>query len=171
MKEQPRIANVYMNNIEIGSLPLEQYKQLYRDALRDPWNYACQLANCLYSCGTIVGLLLIWLPRISVVMIVTCLLADPTATGQGIQSFLLWLQHASPAEIGSGLKNGVAIAMLPTTLLLVFFSAIFRAGRMLGARNCFKDSVNHQLRRMFEVPAEGEISVIEVLPLACGIKQ
>lgn len=162
----PKIVNVYLNGIEIGSMPAADHKALQSKALREPYLYFRQLSNVILACCTMLGLVVIWLPRILIALGLTLLLVDPTGAGTLIQEALRVLQETSPAQIGQWLKHTIGGLMVGILVLVILPQAAWQRSNPLGLRDCFKDWVANELRYLFEAPAQGDIDVREAVSFA-----
>lgn len=150
------IARVYVNQIEVGALPSAQYRAVVEQTRHDWRLYVQQVFNVAFAClwfliasFRLVPTLLfiagaaaaIWVPEEITASVIQLATITPEQLSQGIQRLLLWCT--------------VFAVILHCSVFMMFFSGFHKFGYI----NVFDRAVNKQIRRVLEVPAEGDMFV------------
>lgn len=155
----PQVARVYLNGIEIGSLPVAQHKAMLAQARRDFGLYLSQAINAVLIGGRMLLALFVFVPVVWLVAITLCLLVEPAEAGTIVKELLAILQQDSAEKVGLFLQ-GVLQASLFLASFLVGVSCFMSRGRLYGYRDVFKEAVHYQLRKELEAPAYGVVEIL-----------
>ncbi|HDI1215647.1 TPA: hypothetical protein PKO72_004446 [Aeromonas hydrophila] len=155
----PQVARVYLNGIEIGSLPVAQHKAMLARARRDFGLYLSQAINTVLLGGRMLLALFVFVPVVWLAALTLCLLVEPVEAGTIVKELLAILQQESAEKVGLFVQ-GVLQASLFLAAFLVGVSYFMSHGRLYGYRDVFKEAVHYQLRQELEAPAHGVVSVL-----------
>lgn len=162
----PLVARVYLNGIEIGSLPVAQHKALLAKARRTPMLYVRQARNTLQVGFCMLLAMFLCVPVVWLASLMLSLLGDPADVGSMVHGFMATLQQPSAEIVGEFVQKGIQFSIL-LSLILVGLGLFVSEGRFYGYRDVFKDEVAYQLRSELEAPAQG---TVEVLYWAAGAR-
>lgn len=155
----PQVAKVYLNGIEIGSLPVAKHKAMLAEARRNYQLYLEQAGNILRVVLNLISRVFLFVPALWLFALLMTLLAEPADVGSTVQQILSDMQQATPAEVGDTLRVILLVSML-FSLLAVMVDYLMAGARRYGYRDVFKDEVSYQLRRELEAPAHGVVEVL-----------
>ena len=91
-----RIARVFVNNVEVGSLPAEQYWEIYKEAKKDWKNYLLQTFNIIKVITKIFALIIWYIPYVWIIAILSIYCFDQAF----FTDLFTIIQNNSPQEIG-----------------------------------------------------------------------
>lgn len=148
------VAKVYVNNVGVGALPADQYKSIVSDVRRDRRIVVAQVLNIFAVVLRFFERVLKVMPVFLFYMVCIFILFSP----ESIAVTLVEIQKAAPNEIVRGLRTLILVSLLLTTLIL-FIIPMFSSYRF-GYANQFDNEINKRIRRILEVPTEGDMSVI-----------
>lgn len=147
------VTRVYVNDVEVGSLPTVEYQHMVLNAKKDLRLYVLQLLILLKAA------FLIMLFSISLVPVVICIAVSISVVflpDHVINILTLLKDYSLPDVIHSIRTVGINIWVLTFIICLSIF--IMRKNSF-GYHNCFIDRINYDIRSLLEVPADGEIRV------------
>ncbi|WP_190284465.1 MULTISPECIES: hypothetical protein [Aeromonas] len=166
----PQVARVYLNGIEIGSLPVVHHKAMLARARRDLRLYLAQAINVVRIGGCMLLALFVFVPAVWLAGITLCLLMEPAEAGSVVQQVLVVLQQPSAEKAGLFIQGALQVSLF-LAAFLVGASYLMSQGRLYGYRDVFKEAVHYQLRQEMEAPAQGEVSVLYwAAPLAMSAR-
>lgn len=151
-------ARVYVNNIEIGAIPVDQYEQMLKEVKGDRSLLLRQVGNIVWlTCRLVVWAFMI-VPFLWVGLLLVMLLFAP-----GELATMLQVLTTTPIEeVVAGMRPIVAyFAIVPTMALsmAMALSGDARAKRF-GYVNHRKRVLDYRLKRLLESPANGPLEVI-----------
>jgi len=150
-----KIAKIHINNIEVGSLPAEEYEAIVK-AVKSDWRvYLSQALNILRVALRLAVTVLRLVPWAWFVLLFLAMLAAPTEVTAVISA----LQKASPEAITHGIQQAI-IAGIVLSVAAVFVSVISGNSIAFGFVDHFNQAINQRLRYILEEPAEGDVMVI-----------
>lgn len=149
-----QISHVYVNNIEVGSLPAEQYNAIVKQVKSTPWLYVRQGINTVW----VAFCLAIWALRVTPWVWFIFFLFFSVAEKQAVIDFISTVKSANSAELVQLIKLGFAYSY-PMAFIACFVAEGLK-GKLTGYRNYFDDAISFKIRRLLEVPAEGPIDVL-----------
>lgn len=142
--------DVYVNGARVGTIPAIDVISLKLDALRDPRNYAAQLANIIgFSCrGALVSvvlmpLLLFWVYLISAWI-------SPVS----FHTSMSMIAHLQPADLTRAASQLILITQI---LFMLTIGTSFSFGIDLGLANVFRRAVHSRIRRKLNCASEGAL--------------
>lgn len=147
--------DVSMNGVALGTLSGSQYAAMRRRARRDWHNALAQLGNLAVVALVVFGRLLRGVPLVCFWFAAGLALYAPDEYANLVGT----LQQADPAAIASATRNGLGLAM---TILLLALCLLMLFGQRVGFKNCYDAALASMLRRHFNTPAEGDISLVPV---------
>lgn len=156
------IARVHVNGIEVGTLPADTYHQIVKSVQHTRRLY---LGWALSAAALILRKVFQYICAIPAVLIGTLfilLMVSPDTFTQ----LLVDLRAAEPDEITQALRWAIhligvlAIIVLPTT-------AIF-SPRSWQFQSPFNREISRQVRRLLEVPSEGDL-MVEIIELPSSV--
>lgn len=149
------IARVYLNDVEIGSMPIAQYKTIVADVKTDYRLYILQAwvvlkgaVNITFSCFHGVAMSSLLLLSLLVVFFPEDLIASITE-----------LKNYSLVDIVETSRTVFIYLWIFTSLLMPLLLA-FSSKPVYGIYNCFNNKINYEIRRLLEVPTEGNLNVV-----------
>lgn len=160
---QSSIARVYVNRIEVGTLPADTYHAIVKSVRRERrlylgWAFAATQA-CLRPViefykslpATVVGLLLL----------LAAIWPDL------FTAFITDLKAATPAQITEALRG--LLRYLSLVFMFGFPLLVLFKRDLMSFESPFDRAISHHIRSLLEVPAEGSLTV-EVIALPAEAK-
>lgn len=147
------IARVYVNDVDIGSLPADQYKNIVIEIRRDRRLWVAQILNLLAVAFRFVAMLMKVLPFFLFYVTLLGVLFAP----ESISEIMVYIQSATPDEIVQRMRQ-VIVASLFLSFLIMLISSIV-SGYRYGYANQFDKDINKRIRNILEVPTEGDMRV------------
>lgn len=150
------VARVYVNTIEVGSIPLQDYFDMKKKSFREYKNYIAQAFNYLYTLFIIASRVIMNVPAIWFTIALILAFFDSTI----ITDFFSVVQSNSPQQ-----NTDLFIYILNRSLMLSAFVVLLMfpltGGDLTryGFQDKFQLSVVNQLMKILEVPALGDIEV------------
>lgn len=148
------IARVWVNDIEVGSLPLATYKAVQASVKRQKrlyfafaWEFLCALFRAFVAIFRNV-------PWVALALFMALAVFDPAS----FTGLIADLRTADPESITKGVR-----ALLQTSFLITFlciFMAVVTAGRKFGFKNPFDAALSRRIRSLLEVPTDGELTIM-----------
>jgi len=155
------IARVFVNDVEVGSLPLGTYKAILSATKKDWRLYIAQALNFLGICSSVFLRTLMVIPAMLSVVLVISIFCFPSLLIENIA----YLKGMPISDLFSGLRTFFwrfwficYFGVLPITMFIPYF----RNG--VGFKNHFGAKIGREIRQLLEVPSEGDIKVIYVDP-------
>lgn len=149
------IARVFVNQVEVGSVPLTMYRELVTIAWKSPRLYIAQIMNL---CGVIFKFVTGFLTTLPVLLVGIVGLAAWFWPGE-LQSFIEEIRTRTAAELVVFIQQ-----IWPTLFLLYVMIQGFRgmfSNTSFGFINHFSADIHQHLRHLLEVPVDGVVTVIE----------
>lgn len=149
------VARVSVNHVEVGSIPLQQFLDMKKEAKRDWKLYLSQTLNYLYTVYRIAISIIQNIPMVWFAVAFLMALFDQ----QSITTIIEIVQSSNAEQIKDGF---IYILGLSTVLSSIATSASIILTRGLtkyGFINKFDRSVANRLMKLLEVPTIGEIQV------------
>lgn len=151
------IAKVYVNNIEVGSLPIDQVRKIEKAVEKDWKLHVSQAFNHIWILSNFTLKAFIVIPTIWFAVLLLTALFNPS----DITNILTALQSTSPEELTKPITS---------LLFMSFFLALFintivcvcRGFTYFGYENKFKSAFNHAIKDILEVPDKGEVLIINM---------
>ena len=150
------IARVYVNDVEVGSLPLQQYKNIVRSTWRDNRLYLWQVLNLAWVCWEATRLYL------TVATVIACSLVFLGAvffTNNVIETFDLFKAMQTSDQV-LVVKRILLIYFQITSITIVLGVIWGIKTHQLGFKNYFGDKISDEIRHLLEVPTEGRFKII-----------
>ncbi len=147
-------ARVYVNDVEVGALPADQYRRVVADVRRNRWLYVAQLGNLLWALWSFIVMALRMMPIVFFMPLLAMTLLAP----EMVTAMIATIRSATPEEITYSVRSYLSITFL-LTLFSMFFTVIF-TGVRFGYIDQFNLQVSQRLRSLLEVPAEGNVMVV-----------
>ena len=153
------IARVYVNQVEVGSVPEGQYKSIVAASHRNWRLYVLQFFNILTTAYRFLVKTLQFVPVVWFVVFIWVLVIDPSE----MTAFVTKLSELSPEQITSALRRAFDMGLMTA----VFFQGVAlaisgKASSIFSFHNAFDSDINYRLRKILEVPAEGDLTVLIV---------
>lgn len=147
------IARIYVNNIEVGSIPASTYRDIDKRVRQSKRLY---LAWVLAYSGLILRKLAVFFGAMPA-MLIGALILLLALSPETFTDFVGELMAAEPAAITQRLRN--AVGAIATLAVFVFpFSALIRPRSWL-VDNPFKVETSRRIRQLLEVPSEGDMKI------------
>lgn len=144
------VAKVYINSVQVGSIPLEQYEKIKKNVYRRKRNYILQVIEFFsyflkLICRTIASIPIVW-----TVFLIFILIVDPNS----LVDFLSFLKDSSPQLIAKFIKQTVSTSFM-VTFLIVFIISL----RNLGVTNTFDRAIENSILKALEIPERGNVFI------------
>jgi hypothetical protein len=158
---QNAIARVYVNQVEVGSLPADQYRRIV-DEVRSEVNgdlrlYLAQAFNLARCVARFVIFILEFVPFFCFLTLTLLALATPNA----LTSLLAAISQATPAEMTQGIRMALLVLGGGSTFAFLLVSLI--AGHGFGYINQFSSNIGTRIslriREILKVPADGDMMI------------
>jgi hypothetical protein len=155
--------DVYLNGAQVGSIAAIDVISLKLDALRDPRNYAAQLANIVrFSCrGAFVAVILLPL-----LLFWGCLIWAWISPAS-FQTSMSLIAHLQPSDLARAASQ---LLLLTQILFMLTIGASFSFDVDLGLANVFRRAVHQRIRRKLNCASEGALDFSPV-SRACRTQQ
>lgn len=150
------IARVWVNDIEVGSLPLATYKDVQASLKREKrlyfafaWEFLCALFRAFFALFRNV-------PWVTFALFMAMAVFDPAS----FTGLIADLRTADPESVTKGVR-----VLLQTSFLITFlciFMAVLTAGRKFGFKNPFEAALSRRIRSLLEVPTDGELMIMVI---------
>ncbi|VVE18395.1 MULTISPECIES: hypothetical protein [Pandoraea] len=148
------IARVYVNDIEVGALPADQYDKIVNTVRANRRIYVVQAVN---YCSVLWRFLTSSLRRVPILWFVMLVAAEVFAPSS-VTNVIAVLRQATPAllnqQLCSLIWTGWLFSMVIHAVYIAFFSY------PMGYVNEFEARISRHIRSLLEVPAEGTMMVI-----------
>ena len=152
------IAKIYVNNIEVGSVPADLYLQILNRVRND---YRIKLKQALNIVGTALSIMsaaVNLIPTLCIVSVLMIGVIDPLALIETAKN----LATVTP----TGLRQAIVKLLYGCgTIALIYigaFAALSGKFSRYGYRDFQEEEINYRLRHLLEVPAEGGMKVCVV---------
>lgn len=148
------VARVFVNEVEVGALPAEQYRQIVKDVRRDKRLILAQSLNYGHVAYMFFAKTVLRWP----VTLLACVALLEVSTPATVVDMITMIRAATPTE-----ANGAMGLILGWSWVV---SCLFEAGcrlvwnRHSGLIDCFDESVNFRIRSLLQEPVEGRLSVV-----------
>lgn len=157
---QSGVARVYVNAVEVGSLPTDQYRRIVNETKKDRRIYFRQAVNISFSALRFLIYSFRNIPFAWFMFFVVVVLADSISPGFGTD-FLHAIMAITKVELNASL-DAFRIALFWGFAFTTFSFLLGVASGALdfGAVNEFDLAVNQKIREILEVPTEGPVTVL-----------
>ena len=148
--DAPITWDVWINDVQVGTVTDAQYAAMKRHAARDGRNAAAQLFNIGQMALSVIDKLMIAVP-------LTCFWTAIAMAAFSPESFIeiaQELQTSGPAAITTVVRSFMQAGVLVFAILVAIMVAM---GLRLGFKNCYAVAVNRMLRRHCNTPVEGDV--------------
>lgn len=147
------VAKVYINSVQVGSIPLEHYEKIKKFAYKDKKNYILQILNTIKFLASLTVKAIQFLPFFWLLILFYCILFDQ----QALTQFIAFLKENSPERIVQFIKDmvsvglffGIFYVLLETVLLMNSF----------GYENAFQSSIEKSVLQLLEIPERGNVFI------------
>ena len=155
------VARVYVNQVEVGSLPMDQYRRIVDDVNAEVHGdrrlYLAQAFNLVKCAYRVVTLIL----KLALILFLLVLISGTLVAPDEITWLVAAMRNATPAEVTHGMRVALFVYS-GLSAFLVLLAATF-IGHRFGYVNQFKDSsgarINLRIREILEVPADGDMGI------------
>lgn len=153
------VATVYLNGIEIGSLPISQHRAMLAEARRDPQLYLRQVGNLLRMALNLLAAGIGNVPKLWALCLVASLIFLPTELADLVQRSLPKLPQLSGDQVVTGLQSLLSTSLILSYVVLLLEFVAFPGAARYGYRDVFHEAVSFTLRKELEAPAHGKVEV------------
>ncbi|WP_034302988.1 hypothetical protein [Herbaspirillum sp. RV1423] len=150
------IAHVYIHDVEVGSVPLEQYKAILAEIRRDKRLYLAQAGEYLAaSTRFVIDLVRLYIFVLGTMVSAYAIYCAYSDFGtDAIASF----QNATPAQLSEGLRV-LLFASVLFAFMAIALQVMFWNKRLFQARSEFQVAIHRRICKLLEVPSEGPMRV------------
>ncbi|QGG78948.1 hypothetical protein [Pseudomonas syringae] len=153
------IARVHVNGIEVGSLPTETYEAIAKSVRKDRRLY---LAWAYRATASLLRLLVKFYSSLPSVVIGVFLMVA-VFWPDSFTDIIAELKTAEPAVITHGLRKLLGFISMVFCVAVLPFIAVF-APAYFRFQSPFDDALSRQIRRLLEVPTEGQLEIFIETP-------
>jgi len=147
------IARVYVNNVEVGSLPVEQYQAIVQQARADKRLYVGQALSALNVLYRFLVKALFMVPVFYFVVLLVLEVGSPS----DMTDFITAMQQATPAEVNHTIRMMLGWGFMFSAICVFFAWGL--GGFSTGYVDPFDVKIAGRIRSLLEVPAEGALRV------------
>ncbi len=148
--DAPITWDVWINDVQVGTVTDAQYAAMQRHAARDGRNAAAQLFNLGKMALSVIDKLMIAVPLTCFWTAIAMAAFSPDTFIQIAQE----LQTTGPTAITAAVRSFMQVGVLVFAILVAMMVAM---GLRLGFKNCYAVAVNRMLRRHCNTPVEGDV--------------
>ncbi|MBU9439112.1 hypothetical protein KTE91_28945 [Burkholderia multivorans] len=148
------IARVYVNDVEVGALPADQYNRIVKDVRADRRLYVAQAMNYIGFVWRFVAHSLRFVPIFWFAALVVAEILGPSI----VTDLIAAMRQATPTEVNHGICWMLGAGMIFSMLTVSF--CMFAGAYPSGLVDEFEAKISRQIRSLLEVPAEGTMSVL-----------
>lgn len=158
--QNPGVFRVFVNQVDVGALPEQDYRAILSEAKREvKGDIRLYLAQALNLIGCLFRATKLFVQFMPVTMFLGGALALFAAPDE-VEMLIAAIRAATPAEVTNCLRMMLLWTALGVTIILL---AAVIAGYGFGYIDQFQSAigerVNLRIRRLLEVPADGEMTV------------
>lgn len=151
--QRGQVARVYVNGIEVGSMPTDQYKALVKEQNWRIWLHVKGIFNVFtFSYNVASRIAMATSIVIISILLVTCAVAP-----EGAAELINQLRQTEPKIIAAFMQRFVLLALVAVTFGTLLDIALHPA--LYGYINHIDLEINRKIRQLLEVPAEGDMRV------------
>lgn len=158
-RRKSNVATVYLNGIEIGSLPISKHRAMLAEARRDPRLYLQQGGNLLRMALNLLAAGIGNVPKLWALLLVASVIFLPTELADLVQQSLPLLPQLSGEQVVTGLQSLLSTSLIFSYVVLLLEFVAFPGAIRYGYRDVFHDAVSFTLRKELEAPAHGKVEV------------
>ena len=147
------IARVFVNGVEVGSLPIAMLQQIKKEAKADPWLYLGQAMNVVYALACFFTAAIQLVPVALVVALFWLLAFDNASV-----SALIELFRIAPIDMVVSFLKKLSFLCVMLCVIAEMFCAIAGA-KNFGLKNYFQNRVDDAIYGFLEVPVVGRMSI------------
>ena len=147
------VAKVYINSVQVGSIPLEHYEKIKKFAYKDKKNYILQIFNTIKFLASLTVKAIQFLPFFWLLILFYCILFDQ----QALTQFIAFLKENSPERIVQFIKDMVSVG-----LFFVIFYVLLETVLLMnsfGYENAFQSSIERNVLQLLEIPERGNVFI------------
>ena len=148
--DAPVTWDLWINDVQVGSVTDAQYAAMQRHAARDGRNAVAQLFNVGQMALVVADNLLVAVPLMCFWTAIGMAAFSPDAFLEVAQQ----LQNAGPAAITSAVQSFMQVGVL---VLAITVGMMVAMGFRFGFKNFYAAAVNRMLRRHCNTPVEGDV--------------
>lgn len=151
------IARVFVNNIEVGSLPAAEYHSYIEDAKRDWRLKVQQVFNVLGTALSFLAKAFVMVPVVWFLLGSLLLIGEPEMIANAAHS----LAAMEASDIGALYQRFLLYSYF-AAILMLFMGTVLTGSSLgiYGYRDVFDMAVAMRIRRLLEVPAKGDLDVV-----------
>lgn len=149
------VAIIKVNDIEVGSMPRDQYDEIVKGVKKDWRVWAAAIVSNTAFVGRVVSRL--WKHFVESVMVIICLLLGYCYLNPAEGTlFITELRNASPETIMMSISKMITLC-IAVTLIINTVWMIVRGHNYVSASEI---AINKKIREVMEVPAEGPVTIM-----------
>ena len=141
-------ANIFINNVPVGSLPASEYQQIIHDAYQNRRLYLEQAGHFL----AVIANTLIHASSCCFMLLVLLMGWDAFFDTAALTSNFEKVRQTTPVELISGLRMYMVWCGLSVGLYL-----LLELPKLLSS--AFKEHIHQQIRQRLGIPASGEMTI------------
>lgn len=146
-----------MNNIEVGSLPIDQIQKIRKAIYKDWRMHFSQVLNHLWIIFNFCLKSLIVIPALWFAALLFTALINPI----DITNILTAIQSSPPEQLTKPINNLLFMSFI-LALFINTLVCVFRGFSYFGYEDKFENAFSHAVKDILEVPDKGAVSIISI---------
>lgn len=147
------VAKVYINNVLVGFLPIDQYEKIRVFAYKDKKNHILQIFNIFKIINNMIIETMKFILSLGAVLFFAFILFSP----QEFTSFISFLKESSSLQITQLIRSIVVIGMIFGVFFLIIEISLFM--NRFGYENAFQSSIERNVLQLLEIPERGNVYI------------
>ncbi|EGS4262587.1 hypothetical protein P0664_004767 [Salmonella enterica] len=152
---QNNVAVITVNNIEVGSMPVSQYKEIVKSVKKDWRTRVTAVFNCVRYIWKLIIRLWSYFVQSFTVIIALSMFYFSSHPAEATQ-FVTELRNASSEELASAIRSVTNLCFFLTIIACLL--SLFIKGTPVFV-SASENAINRKIREVMEVPTEGKVSV------------
>ncbi len=153
------IARVYVNGIEVGSMPVEKHKEVRSESKKVLRLYAYQFLNLS---GIVLKMIFLSIRAVPLFLFFGIILSLYIDLG-AVADFIGRIKEAQPTVIAQTIKDIVGYTLGVTNVSVsLAFAVIPSFRRQMGLIDYFKNFTEHRIKQILEVSDQGPVEVVYI---------
>lgn len=147
------VVKIFINNVEVGSIPRTQYEKIKKDTYRNKKNYILQIINFVEVVSTVIFKIMLSVAFIWFALFLIYLVYDPDQ----ITYLITMFKEQKPEQITQSLRAMFMVGVMFSIIYLTLESVVVRS--KFGYENAFKSSIEENILAIMEVPERGKVRI------------
>ncbi|MBP7255365.1 MAG: hypothetical protein KBA19_06790 [Negativicutes bacterium] len=146
-----KVVKIFMNNIEVGSIPFELYEKIKKDSYSSKRNYMLQVIKIFTLILNLVFKTIFYIPVAWTIFLILILTFDSNS----LVDFISFLKDSSPELIANFIKQTLFLSFM-ITIMSVFISHIISFKKVTTV---FDQAIEEAILKLLEIPERGKLFI------------